>query len=1054
MNLATWSIRQPIPAIVAFVLLCAAGVYGFQKLVIKDMPDMDFPAVVVTATLDGATPSQLETQVTRKIENAVSSITNIEHVQSTITDGVSTTVIEFNIGKNIFEAMNDVRAAVSNIRADLPSNMDAPVVSKVSTTGLPIQTFSVSAPGMSEEALSWFVDNTVARKLTAVPGVGQVTRLGGVDREIKVSLDPTKMAALNISAAEVSRQLKLMQQQTSGGLGEVGEQRQSLRTQPTLERPTDLANLTITLTDGQRVRLDQIAKVEDTTADRTQLALLDGKRVVSFQITRSKGYGVVGVADSVKTAVSKLAKAYPNVKFELVQSLEPINLQQYQGSMTMLFEGAILAVAVVLLFLRDWRATIISSIALPLSIIPTFAFMHWLGFSLNTVTLMAFSLVIGLLVDDAIVEVENIVRHMREGKSAVRAAMDAATEIGLAVIATSMALVAVFLPTAFMGGVSGLIFKQFGWTAVVAVLMSLAVARLITPMLGARFLKASPAVEREGRIMRGYLKAVRWALSHRKSTIALSTAFFIGSLAMIPLLPTEFLPSSNLNQSNLSIKLPPGSSLDDTLRTVKQVTAIAKKLPEVTQVFTSVGAGGAGNMGPFGGGGVTSVREANMIINLKPASERTRSQTQIENALRHELLNVPGARFSLGNGANGDQLQVILAGDDATKLNQTAQKLARGMRGISGLGNVTSSAALMRPEIVITPDPARAAEMGVTTSAIGQTVHVATAGDYGPALAKFNLPDRQVDIRVLLDRKARESLQSIKDLRVPGRYGLVPLASVATVKMGSGAATISRYDRSRDVSVTAALGGLKLGAVNHMIDELPVMQHLPTGITRIVAGNSQWMQQLMNSFGLALIIGVMCVFMVLVLLFKDFMQPITILAALPLSVGGAFTALLVANKSISMPSMIGLILLMGLASKNSILLVEYAIMGMRDRGLNEMDALLEACRKRARPIVMTTLAMVAGMAPIAISIDPATSFRSPMAVSVIGGLLTSTLLSLVVIPVVFTYVHSISIMVRGWFPSVDIPADEADDGQSSTPAELEPRPSKPHVVSSSVANTG
>ncbi|HKI75086.1 MAG TPA: efflux RND transporter permease subunit, partial [Pseudomonadales bacterium] len=832
MNFATWSIRQPIPSIVAFLLLCAAGIYGFYKLGVQDMPDMELPVITVSASLDGASPSQLETQVTRKIENAVASVSDVKHVSSTVTDGVSTTSIEFDIDKDIFEALNDVRAAVGNIRADLPPDLHEPVVNKISTTGQPIQTFSVSSPNMSEEELSWFVDNTVARDLLSVPGVGRVSRLGGVDREIRVSLDPTKLSALGISAAEVSRQLKMMQQDTSGGLAEVGDERQSLRTLGTVHRVSDLAAMDITLANGRRVRLDDIAKVEDTVAERTQLALLDGKRVVCFQVTRSRGFGVVEVADKIKAEVARIGKSHPTVQFHLVQSLEPMILQQYNGSMSMLYEGALLAVAVVFIFLRDWRATWISAVALPLSIIPTFAAIHLFGFSLNTITLLAFSLVIGLLVDDAIVEVENIVRHLREGKKPVKAAMDAATEIGLAVIATSMALVAVFMPTAFMGGVPGQFFKQFGWTAVVAVLMSLAVARLITPMLGSRFLKEHPGVTKEGPIMRTYIGMVRWALSHRWQTVVAATIFFVVSVIGFFFLPSEFVPTADRSQTRLSVELPPGSSIDDTTAAVKQVLKITHKFPEITQVFAAIGASGGRN--PFqGGGGAADVRSADLLIQLTPAGDRERSQIEIENSLRKALLAVPAARFSLGFGGNGEKVQVMLAGDSAKTLNETAQELAREMRGIQGLGNVTSSAALLRPEVIITPDASRAAELGVTTSAIGQTVHVATAGDYGPALAKFDLPERQVDIRVLLDRAARENLQALKDLRVPGRYGLVPLSSVADVRVGAGPAKISRYDRSRFVSVSAELGGLKLGAVNHMISQLPVMQHLPQGVKRV-----------------------------------------------------------------------------------------------------------------------------------------------------------------------------------------------------------------------------
>lgn len=1018
MNFATWSIRQPIPAIVAFLLLCLAGIYGFSRLGIQDLPDMEFPMVIISASMDGASPSQLETQVTRKVENAVSSVSGIKHISSTVTDGVSTTRIEFDIGKNIFEALNDVRAAVTNIRSDLPADMREPVVSKVDTAGMPIQTFSVSSPDMTEEELSWFVDNTVSRELMAIAGVGRVNRLGGVNREIKVELDPTQLAALNVSASEVSRQLDMVQRQVSGGLGEVGDERQSVRTLGTVHRISDLRALNITLADGRRLRLDQIAKVEDTVAERSQLALLDGKRVVCFQVQRARGFGVVDVAEKVQAAVNKLKKAHPKVKFTLVNSQEELIREQYNGSMNMLYEGALLAVAVVFLFLRDWRATWVSAAALPLSIIPTFGFMHLAGFSLNTITLLALSLVIGLLVDDAIVEVENIVRHLREGKKPFRAAMDAATEIGLAVIATSMALVAVFLPTAFMGGVPGLIFKQFGWTAVVAVLMSLAVARLITPMLGSRFLKEHPKVEKEGPVMHGYLQLVRWALAHRKTTMIAATAFFFGSLALIPLIPFEFVPGADRSQTRLTVELPPGSSIDDTLRTVNEVQAITNKIPEVTQVFTSIGAGGGGN--PFGGGGGGgSVRDATLWIKLSPAQTRARSQVQIENALRQSLQQIPAARFTLGFGGNGERVQVLLAGDDANTLNETAKQLSREVRDIPGLGNVSSSAALMRPEIIITPDESRAAALGVTTAAIGQTVHVATAGDYEPALAKFDLPDRQIDIRVMLDRSARQNLDTIKSLKVPGRHGMVPLSSVADVRMGSGPAEISRYDRSRYVSVTAELGGMHLGDVNRKINALPVMQRLPNGVHRLSAGETENMMEMMRGFVIALITGTLCVYMVLVLLFRDFTQPVTIMAALPLSIGGAFTGLLVANNSLSLPAMIGLILLMGLASKNSILLVEYAVVGMRDRGLNEYDALIDACRKRARPIIMTTLAMMAGMAPVAVGVDPSTSFRSPMAVSVIGGLLTSTVLSLVVIPVVFTYVLRVSEFLKRFVPSTE-----------------------------------
>ncbi|HEY6598398.1 MAG TPA: efflux RND transporter permease subunit, partial [Pseudomonadales bacterium] len=931
----------------------------------------------------------------------------IEHITSTVTEGVSTTVVMFKLEKNLFEALNDVRAAVSNIRSDLPAEIEEPIVAKVNTAGQPILTFSVASDRMDEEALSWFVDDTVSRTLLSVPGVGKVSRIGGVDREVRIELDPAQLAALNLSAAEVSRQLRRVQQQMSGGRAEIGDSRQSLRTLATVNRAEELAGLAITFPDGRHLRLDQIATISDTVADRTQLALLDGKPVVCVQIQRSRGTSAVAVADAVSKAIETLGAAHPAMKFTLVSDSVRMIRHEYVGSINMLWEGALLAIAVVWLFLRDWRATLVSASALPLSIIPTFAAMYWLGFSMNTVTMLALSLVIGLLVDDAIVEVENIVRHVRGGKPPRQAAMDAATEIGLAVIATSMTLVAVFLPTAMMGGIPGLIFKQFGWTAVFAVLLSLAVARLITPMLAARFLNPHQGEPEQSRLLDWYLKSAAWALNHRPLVMVAATGIFIGSLALSLLLPNSFMTAQDRSQTQLTVEIAPGSTLDDTRRVVDQVLAITKTIPEIRQVFTAIGANVGGGMMSRGGGnnGPADLRKATLTINLVPGSERDRSQTAIENELRLKLREVAGARFTISAGGPGEKLQLVLSGDDSQKLQLAAHDVARELRAFPGLGNVTSTASLLRPEILITPDFARAAELGVTASAIGETVHVATAGDYDAALPKLNLPDRQVDIRVQLPLEARRDLATIEQMRVPGRGGLVPLSSVAKVTVGSGPAQIDRFDRSRNVNIEAELGGMPLGEVQKKMNQLPSIVNLPAGIKKMDSGDGERMKEMFGSFGLAMAAGVLCVYMVLVLLFKDFLQPITILAALPLSVGGAFLALLAARQTMSMPALIGLLLLMGITTKNSILLVEYAIVAMRDRGMEMTEALLDACRKRARPIVMTTLAMIAGMTPVAIGLDSDSSFRSPMAIAVIGGLITSTLLSLVVVPVVFTYVH-------------------------------------------------
>ncbi|XOV86943.1 MAG: efflux RND transporter permease subunit [Pseudomonadota bacterium] len=1005
MNIATWAIREPVPPLVLFLLFVIAGIFGFQRLNIQDMPDMEFPAVVVSAVMQGASPSQLETEVTRKIENALAGIEGIEQMSSTVTEGASTTMIQFVLERNQIEAVDDVRAAVANVRAELPREIEAPIVSKINTAGMPILTYTVASDSMDEEALSWFVDNVVARKLTAIPGLAAVNRLGGVNREIRVEIEPVKLASLGLTASDVSRQLRLAQVQMSGGRGEIGDARQSLRTIATVENAQELGKFDIALPGGRHFQLDQIATIRDTVADRSQIALLNGKHVVAFQIQRSRDSNAVTLATEVTKAIEELDAA-ANVEFELVLDLVERIEHEFKSSMTMLFEGALLAMIVVLIFLRDWRATLISATALPLSIIPTFAIIYWMGFSLNIITMLALTLVIGLLVDDTIVEVENIVRHLRNGKSPFAAAMDAATEIGLAVVATTMTLVAVFLPTAFMGGIPGLFFRQFGWTAVIAVLASLAVARLITPMLCAKFLKPHTGQAPEpGAVMNGYLRFAGLALRHRFLTSLFAALFFFGSLVGLAFLPQEFVPSGDFSRTSVTIELAPGTPLEQTTAVAESVRQRLSDMPEISSIFTTIGAttGGMSSRGGSGAPSIGDIRRANLTLNLVPAKMRDRSQADIEKDIRTRLRNVPGARFTVGYGGSGERLQLNLTSEDPILLKRSADNVMKELRAIPGLGNITSNASLLRPEVFIRPDFARAAELGVTTTAIGETVQVATAGDYEAALAKMNLPERQVDIRVQLPYSARQDLSTIEQLRIPGAHGLVPLAAVADVSIGSGPAQISRYERARNIQIDVELGSMRLGEASKIIDQLPSLKQLPPGVKKLDVGDAEQMKEMFGSFGIAMVTGILCVFMVLVLLFKDFLQPITILAALPLSIGGAVLALLIAQASFSMPAVIGLLMLMGITTKNSILLVDYAVVAMRN-GMNEVDACLDACRKRARPIVMTTLAMAAGMAPVALGLDADTSFRSPMGVVVIGGLLTSTVLSLVVVPVVFTYV--------------------------------------------------
>lgn len=1014
MNVSAWSIRNPIPAILLFALLTVVGIISFRSMGIQDFPDIELPVVTVSASLEGAAPAQLETDIARRLENSVATLGGVKHIYTTITEGAVTMNVEFNLEKGAAEAVNDVRDAISRIRADLPGDMRDPVISKVTTSGRAILTYTVASSRLDEEALSWFVDNSVAKTLLAVPGVGKVSRVGGVDREVRVTLDPEQLAALNVSAADISRQLKRVQQEAPGGRGDVSGAQQSVRTIATVHSAAQLAALDIPLGDGRSVRLDQVAQVADTVSERTALALLDGKPVVGFEITRSKGASEVAVARDVRVAIAQLARQQPQLKFvEAFDSVAPVQ-DSYDGSMDLLYEGALLAIAVVLWFLKSWRATLVAATALPLSIIPTFIVMHYLGFSLNTVTLLALALVAGILVDDAIVEIENIVRHLRMGKSPFQAALEAADEIGLAVIATTFTLVAVFLPTAFMSGIPGKFFKQFGLTAAIAVLASLLVARLLTPMMAAYLLEPMPQKTRPGWLMTHYLRWMQACLQHRYLTALAAALFFAGSIALIPLLPTGFVPPADRSQTFVNIDLPPGSTLADTRAIAGQARhIIIHQVKDVTLVYTSIG-GGSGGGDLFSQGASRSARKATLSLRLTHRTERARSQQAIEAELRNQLQILPGARVTVGGGDSGEKMQLVLSGEDPAALATASHNVERELRGIRGLGNITSSASLLRPEIIVKPDFARAADLGVTAANIGDTLRIATSGDYSTGLAKLNLAERQIPIRVRLPDSTRADLDALARLSVPGKNGDIMLGSVASLALDSGPAQIDRFDRNRNITINLELNGRQLGEVLKEANQLPSLKTLPPGVHRAEVGDAREMQELFGSFGLAMLIGVLCVYLILVLLFRDFVQPVTILAAIPLAFGGAFAALYLTHSSFSMPSLIGLLMLMGIVTKNSILLVEYTIVARRDHGMSRFDALTDACRKRAQPILMTSIAMAAGMLPIALGIGADPSFRAPMAIAVIGGIITSTLLSLLIIPVVFTFVDDAFNLIKAW----------------------------------------
>ena len=1018
MNVSSWSIRNPIPAVMLFVLLTVAGFIAFGSMKVQNFPDLDLPTISVTASLPGAAPTQLETDVARKLENALAPLQGLKHITTKVQDGVVSMTAEFRMEKPVQEAVDDVRSAIQGVRADLPGDLRDPVVQKINLAGTPVLAYTVRSARMDDEALSWLVDNEITRKLLSLRGVGAVNRVGGVTREVRIALDVNRLQSLGITAAEVSRQLKQVQQEGSGGRMDLGVGEQPVRTLATVKTAQEVGQIDLATSRGGRVRLDQVATVTDGLADLRSAASLNGQPVVGIEVVRSRGESEVAVGKLVRQALADFRLKNPDIEItEAFDFVTPVE-EEYTGSLHLLYEGAILAVLVVWLFLRDFRATFVSAVALPLSVIPAFIGMAFLGFSINVVTLLALSLVIGILVDDAIVEVENIVRHLRMGKSPYQAAMEAADEIGLAVIATTFTLIAVFLPTAFMAGIPGKFFKQFGWTASLAVFASLVVARVLTPMMAAYLLKPIVTPAAEPRWLTLYMRWVAWCTRHRLVTMFLATLFFIGSIMLVPLLPKGFIPPDDNSQTQVYVELPPGSTLQQTQASAEQARQILTQVQHVKSIYTTIGGGSAGT-DPFAGSGAAEVRKATLTIQLSERGARPRKQA-IENDIRSALYQLPGVRTKVGLGGSGEKYVLVLTGEDPQALQSTAMAVEKDLRTINGLGSIASTASLVRPEISVRLDFAKAADQGVTSAAISDTLRVATLGDYDAQLPKLNLSQRQVPIVVRLETDARKDLSVLERLMVPGARGPVMLGQVAQVAIAGGPAVIDRYDRQRNINFEIELSNMPLGDVTEAVQKLPSLQSLPPGVRVVEVGDAEVMGELFASFGLAMMIGVLCIYIVLVLLFKGFLHPVTILAALPLSLGGAFVGLLVAEKSFSMPSLIGLIMLMGVATKNSILLVEYAIEARRGKpatdghpavpGMNRWDALMDACHKRARPIVMTTIAMGAGMLPIALGWGSSdTSFRSPMAIAVIGGLITSTVLSLLVIPVVFTYLDDLGL---------------------------------------------
>ncbi|QLE08356.1 efflux RND transporter permease subunit [Pseudoalteromonas shioyasakiensis] len=1002
-NFSSCAIRNPVPIVLLFILLTLWGGTSFKAMTVQDFPDIDLPRVSVFLTYPGASPSLIESEVATKVENVIATVSGVKHISTVLTDGKAEIKIEFRLEKPVDQAVNDIRNKISQIRSELPADLQEPIVQRRDSATDPLMIYTLTTDKFDEEELSWFIDSEVSRAILSVKGVGSFRRIGGGDREILLELIPHKLSALGISALEVSNQLKKTLLLAPGGYSQLAGGEQSIRVKSQVRTASELARIEFTLSDGRKINLGQISQIIDTVQKQKEHAFSNGEKVIAFEMTRAWGYGEIDVSEAVRAAVKKLQKEHPFIHFnEEFNFVEP-TIENYNSSIGMLYEGILLAVVVVFVFLRNWRTTIITAVSLPLSIIPTFALIEVMGFTLNIVTLLAISLVIGVLVDDAIVEVENIERHLKFGKSPMQAAKDAAAEIGLAVIATTFTLVAVFLPTAFMDGTVGKFFVQFGLTASIAVLFSLLVARLLTPMMAAYMLKSSKNKNTESHLISLYLCLVRYCMERKKRTTFSIFILILGALNIGSYLPASFLPPNDNSFTEVSLTFPAGSSIQDATKIAYSARNKIESSEFVKNTLTVIN----NNKGEL-----TAV----ITVGLLARSSRDGVKKQeVEESLYKLLTLLPGVKVKVGMSGTRDTYEFILSGTDLVALEKHARLVENELREHPDIGSITSLSGLNKPELIVSPNLSKSAKFGVTSFDIAETLKIATDGESEKDLLKLTFNNRQIPVKIQLPESMFNNIAVLSELKVPAADGLISLGNVVDFNWSHGPLEITRYDQLRNYHFAIGLHGKALGEIEKVVQSLPSLQNLPSGVYQVGVGDAEEMEELVIGFSVAMLTGLIFMYSLMVLLLKDFMQPFTILGALLLSIPGAFLILLVSGTPLSLPAMIGLIMLMGITTKNSILIVDYIIIARTEHGLNRMKATLDGCKKRVRPIIMTSIAMAAGMMPIVLGWGGDPSFRAPMALVVIGGLLSSTLLSLVIIPILYTIVDDVVEWIKGSF---------------------------------------
>lgn len=1004
MNLTEISLKRPVFATVIILALVVLGMFSYKSLNVDEYPNVEIPVVGITVTYNGASPEQIESKVTKKVEEAVSAVSGVEHISSTITEGQSLTIVEFTLETPAGTAAQDVRDKIGSIAGALPDDAETPVISRFDPSATPIISLTITGDQSLRE-LSTIVEDLVTKRLEAVSGVASVTVKGDVEREIKINLDRDKIAAYNLTIPQIKTSLLSENIDTPGGKVTDGKHETTIRSVGAMTSPAQFLSLPIAQRNGVQLYVHNIATISDGTVDATEITKLNDKEAIGLEVMKQSGGNTVAVAKDVKAEIEKIKKELPaGVEITVIRDNSVTISESINDVLFNIVLGGFLAVAIVFLFLGNWRSTIISAIAIPTSIITTFLAMKALDFTLNTMSLLGLSLAVGILIDDAIVVIENIVRHLQMGKDKYTAALEGTSEISLAITATTFSLVAVFLPVGMMTGIIGQFFKQFGVTVAVSVLVSLFVAFTLTPMLSANYLsrrqskastwfdeKWSQWDEKFDEWTKKYGEILEFCLGHRKKVMAIVAILFVVSLSLIPLLGTSFVPDSDSAELKIAADVDAGMSPQSAGLIADEMVAITRSLPEVILTYS-----------------VAQSDSISITVKLTPKDQRALTDAQIVKILREKLSAIPGTQVSITKKSGMDDqkpVSLVIQGESLNTLVEISEQVEQVVASVPGAVDVSSSYQAGKPDAQLVTNHDKASALGVSTSNIATTLYTMFNGT---VINQYRDDNDSFDVRLILDPKDRKSLSDVTNIYLGSSYTdansqtvMVPLSQVTNTVYSTSPTKIKRYDRLDQITISANLNNVSLGDFNTALDKKLENVKLPQGYKFVYTGQSRQMNEAFTGIVMALALAVLFIFFVLAAQFESYIDPFAIMLALPLAIIGAIVGLLLANSTLNMMSLIGVIMLMGLVTKNAILLLDFAKQRMAE-GEKRNQALVDAAVVRMRPIMMTTIAMIFGMLPLALGVGPGAETRAPMAHAIIGGLITSTLLTLVVVPVMYT----------------------------------------------------